>query len=489
MACVRTRATARRGWTMTELVAVLAIILILAAFGAFIMSAGQGVAEKIEAEAQAAAAHVEKSQALQKPVHQKPGAAHGMIRRTPPGGVVPDHYTVRFKPTVNAAVAAQQLARHAAVEVRHVYNHVYKGASVRGKADAAARIKDLPFVASVDQDHYFYTCAETIPTGVQRISVSRTKLVPPVVLSLPVSTTGSGVRNIRLSPGSASATVVAVVDTGIDSSHPDLNVTNSQGFGFANGLDQNGHGTHVAGTVGALHNTIGVIGVFPGVSLWSLRVLDAQGAGVSSDLVAGLDYAAQHAGQIQVVNMSLGGPLDQTVTDATTALLQLGVVVVCAAGNSAQDAATGSPGSTPGVICVAALADSDGLPGGKGPVTPAGPDDTFANFSNFGSTVAVIAPGVDILSTAPGGGYQLLSGTSMASPHVAGLAALTIADRFGRANLGTPRNVRPKGSKITPGSGSPGSPAGVRAELISNTVESIPGTLDARSYPLVTGLP
>jgi prepilin-type N-terminal cleavage/methylation domain-containing protein len=489
-ACKLQTPTARRGWTLVEMLVVLAVILILAALGFFLFTASQGAAERLEREAHAAAEHASRHLRPQRDrPGRKAGAAHAKLSPGAPTGFVPNHYVVTFKPGVNPVEAAHQLGRDAAVQVRHVYKQVYKGAAVRADAGAAARLKQLPFVASLDQERYVSICAQTLSTGVERLSFAHTKIRPPFLLPIPGDTSGAGIRNIRTVPGAAGQFAVAVIDTGIDNTHPDLNVVNSVGFGFANGMDQNGHGTHVAGIIGAVDNTIGVVGVFAGVPLWSLRVLDAQGNGISSDLIAALEFAALNIGFIQVVNMSLGGPYFQPVNDATAALVQLGMVVVVAAGNATADASTFSPASTPNAITVAALADSDGLPGGLGAATPFGSDDTFATFSNFGSSVAVIAPGVDILSTYLGGGYQMLSGTSQATPHVSGLCALIIADRNNFPYLGTPRNLEPNGGLALSPGGIVGSPPRVRSMLVSNCVEQIKGIFDARAYHLVAGLP
>ena len=252
---------------------------------------------------------------------------------------------------------------------------------------------------------------------------------------------------------------VAVLDTAGYSNHPDVNVwawancTDS-----ANNSDDQGHGTHVGGTIGALDNGIGVVGVAPGARLWNIRVLRADPAGgaggMTSWLICGLDIVRQHAvpqadglGDIEVANASFGSAGNdsncQTQVDAYhwafCKVVAAGVTVVVAAMNDAQDAANVVPATYEEVITVSALADSDGRPGGLGPATSAGRDDSLATFSNFGAEINIAAPGVDILSTVPTGpcelcdpsGYKRLNGTSMASPHVAGAAALYLATHPG----------------------------------------------------------
>jgi subtilisin len=214
--------------------------------------------------------------------------------------------------------------------------------------------------------------------------------------------------------GEGAGVKVAVVDTGIDCTHPDLQCDFSAGTDIvdpgSDPMDDNEHGTHVAGTIAGRGNVGGVLGVAPKATLMPVKVLDKDGAGSLSDIVRGIAWAADHGAN--VINMSLGGPSGSAALErAVKHALSKGVVVVAAAGNSGPDPDTvGFPAGAPGVIAVAASDSSDGV----------------ASFSSRGSAVAFIAPGVQILSTVPGGGYARLSGTSMASPHVAGLAALAV---------------------------------------------------------------
>jgi subtilisin family serine protease len=240
---------------------------------------------------------------------------------------------------------------------------------------------------------------------------------------------------------------VAIVDTGI-APHPDLriagHVTCTSIFGFfprcnLGGRDGHGHGTHVAGTVGALDNTIGVVGVAPGARLWGVKVLGDNGSGFTSQIIAGLEWVRARAATIEVVNMSLGGRGTNASMDRAIAnLVNAGVVVVVAAGNDYRDAAGYTPANSPDAITVSALADFNGLPGGRAAATcRRDEDDTSANFSNFGRTIEIAAPGVCINSTWLRNGYSSISGTSMAAPHVAGAAALLAS----RANPNTRADV------------------------------------------------
>jgi subtilisin len=267
--------------------------------------------------------------------------------------------------------------------------------------------------------------------------------------------------------------------------------------GVPNGEDQFGHGSHCAGIVGA--KGVGVVGVFPGVPLWSLRVFDngtPEPGAADPDVISALDFLAQNASQVSVCNMSLGGKgIDQALNDAVSMCVNLGVVMCVAAGNDNADTSNYCPATAVGAICVGALCDTDGLPGGKGAAGSFGdPDDTFASFSNWGPVVAVLGPGEDILSTIPvaQGSYGLKSGTSMATPHVAGLSALVLS-----TYSATP-NANGSGVRNLIGGGVNGqlvinNPAQVLGFLLQDSVEQFPGLAankDPRTnYPLVTARP
>jgi hypothetical protein len=209
-----------------------------------------------------------------------------------------------------------------------------------------------------------------------------------------------------------------ILDTGIDLSHPDLNVDASRGFSaFSTGKDAgfddgNGHGTHVAGTVAALNNTIGVVGVAAGAKVVPVKVLGARGSGSNAGVIAGVDWVAANGQPGDAANMSLGGgistALDQAVLNASNSS---GVKFALAAGNEASNANNSSPGRVngPNIVTVSAHNISN----------------VFASFSNYGNPpVDICAPGVSIKSTWIGDGYNTISGTSMATPHVCGILLL-----------------------------------------------------------------
>ncbi len=211
---------------------------------------------------------------------------------------------------------------------------------------------------------------------------------------------------------------VAVIDTGIDAAHPDLMGSVDGGYSAitktenpADYQDDNGHGSHVAGTIAAHRDGKGVVGVAPQARLYAVKVLDADGSGNLSDVIDGIVWAAKN--HMDVANMSLGAPVDsEAMKRAVRFARGSGVVVVAAAGNSGG--AVGFPGAYDDVIAVAA-SDSN---------------DKLAPFSSRGPEVDFIAPGVDVLSVKMGGGFASYSGTSMASPHVAGLAALAVSQGY-----------------------------------------------------------
>lgn len=316
-------------------------------------------------------------------------------------------------------VASDHASKYGA-QVDYLYNAALKGYAAHMSASSAARLANDPRVLFVQRDGVVHATEQTTPTGINR---SDAELSPTAAID--------GV-DARVDVD------VAVIDTGVDLDHPDLNVFTAGAKNCSTGRsadDGNGHGSHVAGTIGAIDNGTGVVGMAPGARIWPVRVLDNRGSGSWSAVICGIDYVTANASRIEVVNMSLGGAgsddgnCGNTNNDAMHKAIcrsvAQGITYVVAAGNSAADSSTFVPAAYDEVITVSALADFDGVPGGAGAATcRSDVDDTLANFSNFGADVDIIAPGVCIRSTWKGGGYNTISGTSMASPHVAGGAAL-----------------------------------------------------------------
>jgi subtilisin family serine protease len=308
------------------------------------------------------------------------------------------------------AVAAE-LARRHGLGVGRVYGTALKGFAARLPAQAVEVLKRDPRVARIDPD--LPVRLAEVPTGVDRVGAEN------------VGGTGRG-------PGPG--VPVAVLDTGIDAGHPDLTVAgghNCTGDDPAAWGDVHGHGTHVAGIIGA---DGGVVGVAPGTPLYAVKVMGDDGRGTWSSVICGVDWAAAQG--ITVGNMSLiGASAEDPDSCAGSALHQaictardLGLRFAAGAGNDGQDVMGYAPAMYPEATTVSALADSDGCAGGFGPATADRnyPDDTRAGFSNWGAAVDVAAPGVGIYSTMPRakGSYGTKSGTSMATPHVAALLAL-----------------------------------------------------------------
>ncbi len=352
--------------------------------------------------------------------------AIGSAQATPSQAVARDYIV-----TLRAGADANAADRASGGEVGHVYQHALNGYSATLAPQAVAAVSRNPNVVSIVEDQVVTLdakpCANPPCSGGGGGGGGQPSQVTP-----------TGVARIG-GPVAGSVNVgVAVIDTGI-SKHPDLNIADgvncSTGKSYSDG---NGHGTHVAGTIGAKNDSIGVVGVAPGVPLYAVRVLNNAGSGSWGSIICGLDWVTANKNLIKVANMSLGGtgtdgscgshPFHQAICNTVDA----GVTVVVAAGNETDDAANHVPAAYDEVITVSALADFDGLAGGlAGATCRPDEDDTFANFSNYGADVDLIAPGVCILSTWNDGGYNTISGTSMASPHVAGAAALYLASHAG----------------------------------------------------------
>jgi len=271
---------------------------------------------------------------------------------------------------------------------------------------ALERLRDLPGVRYVEPDLWVTVVLQDMPWGVDRIDA---EMVHP-------STGGEGV-------------VVAIVDTGVDYNHPDLidNFDVAKGYDFVNGdddpMDDHWHGTHCAGIVAADDNDFGVVGVAPGATLLAVKVLDSDGGGWSSDVAAGISWAASNGAN--VISMSLGSDSSSSVIqDACQSAYLDGVVLVAAAGNDYQRRGRREidtvdyPARYDSVIAVGATAQND----------------KRASFSSTGADMELAAPGENIYSTVPGG-YGIASGTSMACPHVAGTAALVMASNPGMGHI------------------------------------------------------
>lgn len=346
-------------------------------------------------------------------------------------GVVPGHYIVVLRNDVaNVTDVAAAHGRRFGANADHVYTHALKGYSATLSANAVKALRADPTVAYVAEDRVVTATAtapvapgDAVPPGVRRIGAATTTTVHQ-----------------------ASSVNVAIIDTGIDLTHPDLNAVSGKNCvrPGAAANDDNGHGSHVAGTIAARNNGSGVVGVAPGTRVYAVKVLNRQGSGTTSQVICGIDWVTANASalNIKVANMSLGGsgandnncgrtnndPEHQAICRSTAA----GVTYVVAAGNNGGPLNAHVPASYPEALTVSAMTDTNGTGGGGGtaPACRTGEaDDRHASFSNYGTTATddnhtIAAPGVCILSTWKAGGYNTISGTSMATPHVAGSVAL-----------------------------------------------------------------
>ena len=336
------------------------------------------------------------------------------------------HVVVLNDTVADVTATVDDLLAPLGVEPVALYEHALAGFAADLTRAQAAALSLSPLVTVVEPDRVFTTTAE-LPDGVDRTDVD-------------------AIANSPIGTGTSIDVDVAVIDTGSDADHRDLDVvrvvdcySNGVLFGGSScidrtgtsnsgGDDDNGHGTHVAGTVGAIDNGLDVVGVAPGARIWSVKVLGgALGSGSTSDIIAGIDWVTG-TGEVEVINMSLGGSgtssgMNQAIQGAADA----GVVTIVAAGNDTANASGYTPANAPAAITVSAITDLDGQPGALAGGSCSGGDDEFATYSNYGNVVDIAAPGSCIVSTRNNGGTTSMSGTSMAAPHVAGAAALYIA--------------------------------------------------------------
>jgi len=368
------------------------------------------------------------------------GGAMALPQRADADPTTPSIVLLRRSGDPERAIAA--LERAHGFRAEHRYVAALQGLSARLSARQRDALRTEASVVSVRDD---------ADVGlVTPLATSRRADVP------------TGVR--RIGAGTAAATVaVAVIDTGIDLRHPALNA--QSGANCVAGKrrtsaaqDDHGHGTHVAGTIGARASS-GVAGVAPGTKLYAVKVLDASGRGTVAAVICGIDWVTANAHRlgIAVANLSFGGTAmsegdcgttDDPLREAICRSTEAGVTYVVAAGNDGIDLARTAPASYPEVLTVTAMSDSDGRAGAKGgPPTcmPGERDDTPASFSNYASAAAdaahvVAAPGVCISSAWPGGTTNTISGTSMAAPHVTGVVALCISN--GRCDRHPARTIR-----------------------------------------------
>eukprot|EP01107_Rhizomastix_libera_P006147 TRINITY_DN20250_c0_g1_i1.p1 TRINITY_DN20250_c0_g1~~TRINITY_DN20250_c0_g1_i1.p1 ORF type:complete len:397 (-),score=-64.47 TRINITY_DN20250_c0_g1_i1:46-1236(-) len=326
-------------------------------------------------------------------------------------------YIVVFKESKSAGTLSQDFVKNEAVlslnklgadvlSISSVYNNVLEGFSADLTQEQADALKNDSKVAYIEKDQIVSVLGKV--ENIYNYKSSQTL----------AQTTPWGITYVGgYAVAGANTGVAWIVDTGVELTHPDLTVNSAKSRTFVktgadatNLNDLNGHGTHVAGTIAAKNNTIGVVGVCAGATVISVKVLNSAGSGSISDIIDGLNYIGSNlvAGKLNVVNMSLGGSTSTALDNAVLSLASKGAKIVVAAGNSAANANYSSPARVnhANVFTISAFKNTG----------------AFCSFSNYGNPpVDYSAPGESILSTYKGGQYATMSGTSMATPHVVGI--------------------------------------------------------------------
>ena len=310
------------------------------------------------------------------------------------GEAIPDRYIVLFRKGVNDAPGlARQLTNAHGGKLHFTYQHAVRGFAATLSPQAVAALENNPNVLMIEQDQIvaLTTIQSNATWGLDRVDQRNL----PLSTSYEYNATGAGVRSY-------------IIDTGILTSHTEFGGRASSGYDAVDGGtadDCNGHGTHVAGTVGG-----SVYGVAKSTSLIAVRVLDCAGSGTNSGVIAGIDWVTQNHIKPAVANMSLGGGASSALDNAVTNSIAAGVTYAIAAGNSNVDACTTSPARAANALTVGSTTSTDAR----------------SSFSNWGTCLDIFAPGSSITSAwhTSNTATNTISGTSMAAPHVAGVAAL-----------------------------------------------------------------
>jgi subtilisin family serine protease len=300
----------------------------------------------------------------------------------------------------NVKGAVQRLEGQHRFKSRHVYSNVVKGFAGRLTKAQIEALKAEPTVAYVELDGEVHSDAQSLPWGIDRVEADRSSTLA-----------GNG-------SGSIDNVTVYVIDSGI-ATRPDLNLVGHINFTTGTNTDCAGHGTHVAGTIAARDNDLEVVGVAPGARLYGVKVLNCEGSGQRSNVIKAVDWVTANAVKPAVANMSLGGDVGQSLDDAVRRSADSGVFYAVSAGNDGGSACKQSPAR--------AGRNLDGLPNGVIATGSTTSTNAKASSSNYGVCVDLWAPGDKIVSTNRTGGVTTKSGTSMASPHVAGAAALYLS--------------------------------------------------------------
>lgn len=346
-----------------------------------------------------------------------PAAAEGTIRESGSAAAIPGSYIVVLKDSaqsMNVPDVASRLTSQYPAHLTRMFSTALKGFSATMNEQDARRLAADPKVQFVEQD--------------QRVHATGTQTNPPSWGLDRIDQRNLPLDNTYNYASTANNVHAYIIDTGIRMTHQTFGGRATSGYDFvdndSDATDCNGHGTHVAGTVGGAE-----YGVAKGVSLTAVRVLNCQGSGTNSGVIAGIDWVAKNAVKPAVANMSLGGGASTALDSSVQNAIQAGVTFGVAAGNgdalgNPQDACGTSPARVPEAITVGATDKTD----------------TRASFSNYGTCLDIFAPGVGITSSwdTSDTATNTISGTSMATPHVVGAAALYLASN----PAATPQQVR-----------------------------------------------
>ena len=349
------------------------------------------------------------------------------VEQNQSGDIISGKYIVAFNPTYTKSLAqsssyeeslfaVKELAEEllsddllkSEIKFDHVYSTAFVGFSASLKESQVALLKQSPEVISIQPDRQMQIDARELAPASEQLPVTK------------ASGSDYWPWGINYVGGAyyGDDKTAWIIDSGIDLDHPDLNVDQNRGRNFCSFYtnnpgpnDDNGHGTHVAGTIAAKYNGIGVVGIAANATVIPVKVVDSRGYGKESDCAKAVDYVAYNGERGDVVNMSLGYSPNTIIDQAVRNAAAKGIKFAIAAGNENSNAKYVTPARVvaPNVYKVCAI-DSDGK---------------WASFSNYGDVVDWAAPGVSVWSTYKDGGYSKLDGTSMASPHIAGMLLVT----------------------------------------------------------------
>jgi subtilisin family serine protease len=334
------------------------------------------------------------------------------IKAVPDKDRIPGSYIIVLKKLAgHVPDVANDMARLHGFGIKHVYEDALQGFSADISDERVKELLNDPRIDYIEPDQAVHTCTQTLDWGVSAIGGDSSSTI-----------SGNG-------QDAVSGVRIYIIDTGIQTNHPDLNVVGGINYtqGSSNAYsDGNGHGTHCAGIAAARDNSSYTVGVAPGAPLYAVRVLNSNGSGTISDVIAGVNWVRQqklnNSSIPMVANMSLGGGASSSLDLAVNNCISAGVVFCVAAGNDGALASNTSPARVAAAITVGAF----------------GSNNVLASWSNYGSVVDILAPGVNILSTYRNSTTATLSGTSMATPHVTGAAALFLSTH----TSATPAQVR-----------------------------------------------